>query len=131
MHDAADAIAMLAAVGIPVRKRAYGFTISHPEMAGTNRSFASCSCEHDTSISMGVYVNETPPVVWFCRFDFTEMAILITESYRQLPKSASRADIVSQMRSLDALYDYDQLESRIEEWKKEFAIRFPNNSKLQ
>ena len=36
MHDAGDAIAILTAAGIPVREEAYGFSVTHPELAERN-----------------------------------------------------------------------------------------------
>ena len=129
MHDVADAIAAITAAGITVRVQAYGFSVSHPELNERSRNFIECGCEHDSSISMSVFVDELPPVVWFFRFDFLEMALLITESYRRSIPNASRSDIISQMRCVDSEYNHDELDRRIDKWQQEFHLRFPSNTR--
>ncbi|PZD70539.1 hypothetical protein C1752_10968 [Acaryochloris thomasi RCC1774] len=129
MHDVDAAIAVMTEAEIPACEKAYGFSVMHTDLVKSSRNFAECGCEHDGSISMSVYVDEMPPVVWFFRFDFREMACLITESYRRLSSNASRAEIISQMRLVDAEYNHDELDARINEWQKEFERRFSNGTR--
>jgi len=116
-HDLGDAISLLERQSIPVQEQAYGFSISHPELVGGAREFACCGCEHNYSISISLFTDELPPVVWFYRFDYREMAQFIADAYTACPYQ-SRVEIVAAMRAIDRNYDPDELESRIKTWCK-------------
>ncbi|MEM6433974.1 MAG: hypothetical protein AAF773_08990 [Cyanobacteria bacterium P01_D01_bin.115] len=115
-HGIADTIVLLRDASVPVQEQAYGFSISHPDLTDEDRPFGCCGCEHDWSISLSMFTNESPPVVWFVRFDFCEMARFLADAYAKCSANPTREEILKSMRTLDADYDRDGLESRIKEW---------------
>lgn len=115
-HGIDDAIAILRNALVPVQEQAYGFSVSHPDVDDEDRPFGCCGCEHNWSIGLSVFTKESPPVVWFFRFDFVEMAHFIADAYANCSSNPAREEILKSMRTLDAEYDEDELQSRIEEW---------------
>lgn len=112
MADIGEAFQILQNANIPSKKTAYGFCLQHKEMA--NNNFAECGVEHDFSISMSVNIAENPPVAWFFRSSFIEMAEFVVAAYSKTGmKDPSRSAIINSMRSIDATYDDTELNKRI------------------
>ncbi|HWA27993.1 MAG TPA: hypothetical protein VG734_20240 [Lacunisphaera sp.] len=120
LQDVPDAIRKLREASIPVVERAYGFSLDHPEWTDHYHGFAHCGCEHDGSISLAVRVHENPSIAHFFRFDLLEMADFIIAAYHHTPVKAAASVIVSAMKDEDARYDYDALESRLVQWRRDF-----------
>ena len=118
--DIPDAIRRLQESGVPVVERAYGFALEHPEWRETRRYFGECGCEHDGSISLVVHADELPPIVRFFRFSFVEVADLVEAAYGRVPPDAASETIVAALRAVDATYDHDDLDRRLEQWQQEF-----------
>lgn len=118
MTDCEHAIALLRSASIQVEVTDYGFRISHFELNG--RAFAECGLDNDSSISLSVTTEESPPVIWFFRKDFKEMAELLVASYDAAGgPAASRAELVAAMRRLDQDYDDTELNRMTEAFLRE------------
>lgn len=112
MDDVEHAIILLRNSGIPVEKQAYGFCLKHKDL--TEHDFAQCGMDNDGSISMSVNVDETPPVTWFFRMSFVEMAEFIIDAYDGIKNTKlTRNNIVKSMRELDENYDDTELDRMI------------------
>jgi len=83
MNDAKQAINLLRNNDVLVEARAYGFSIQHHELADCD--FAHCGFDNDGSISLSVNIDEDPPVQWFFRVSFIEMAKFILKWPNSLP----------------------------------------------
>ncbi len=115
MNDAEQAISLLRGNSVPVEERAYGFSLQHHELADCD--FAQCGFDNDSSISLSVDINEDPPVQWFFRISFTEMAEFIVATYQATKQpTPSRKDIVKSMRALDKDYDDRELDKMTEQF---------------
>ena len=112
-----DAVALMLEADIPARKQCYGFTISHPDKS----KFCSCGDDHDYRIHLRISTNKFPPLVNFCRFDFAEMAQFVINAYSQCQPNPSCEEILESMRSIDAKYDHQALETRVVEWCKQMT----------
>lgn len=119
LEDAEAAINAIRSAGIPVRERAYGFALDHPDCA-SEHSFAECGCEHDGSISLAVRADELPPIVHFFRFDMHEMAAFIVEAYQRAGVDADSESLLWSFRELEASYDQAALDVRLAQWQTEF-----------
>jgi hypothetical protein len=105
MHDYYfyEGIKILQSASIPVAETAYGFSIHHPELRNSGENFAECGIEHDSSVSLSVR-NETPPIAWFFRVNFCEMANFILRAYKISGNQATRTGLIHTMRDLDKEY---------------------------
>ncbi|WP_321489122.1 hypothetical protein [uncultured Hyphomonas sp.] len=98
------AVAYLRRCGVDAVRTDYGFRILLPEISG--RTFADCGMDNDSSISLSVNTDESPPVIWFFRKDYLEMADFIAQAYAGCGDGApTRAAIVRVMRALEKTYD--------------------------
>jgi len=87
----------------------YGFRVWHAELK--DHAFMECGMDNDSSISLSVKMDESPPVIWFFRKDIMEMADLIVASYNNAcGPSSSRAKITAALRERDNDYDDTDLE---------------------
>ena len=118
MTDCELAIAMMTEASIEVEATDYGFPIPHYELNG--RAFAECGHDNDSSISLSVTTEDSPPVIWFFRKSFTEMAEFLIASYDAAGSPAvSRAVLVAAMRRLDQDYDDTDLKLMTEAFLRE------------
>ncbi|MEP3890405.1 MAG: hypothetical protein ABJN69_08045 [Hellea sp.] len=107
--DVKDAISLMRGLAIPVETTPYGFSVKHSALS--DQDFAQCGVDNDSSISMSVNVDEDPPVKWFFRMSFLEMAHFIVDAYAATGKAKpARQDIVNAMRVLDDAYDETELD---------------------
>lgn len=98
------AVAYLKRCGVEAVQTDYGFRVLHPEFS--DRTFADCGMDNDSSISLSVNTDESPPIIWFFRVDFMEMANFIAQAYEHCGDVArTPAAIVSAMRALEKTYD--------------------------
>lgn len=106
MNSATDAIKLLQGHGIPVEEKAYGFCLTH---AGDD--FAQCGIDNDSSTSISVDLGQ-PPVQWFFRISFLEMAEFIAAAYLATQaETPTKEDILRCMQSLDKGYDAAALDA--------------------
>ena len=118
MTDREHAVALLKGASIQVEVTDYGFRISHAEHS--ERAFAECGLDNDSSISLSVATEESPPVIWFFRTSFTEMAEFLVASYDAAGgPAASRAVLVAEMRRHDQDYDDTALKLMTEAFLRE------------
>lgn len=104
MSESDKAIKNMRTASIDAVKTDYGFALRHHD--SPSESFAQCGYEHDGSISMSVTTEDSPPVHWFFRLSFSEMARLIIAAYASLQeKTHLRRDILDALKKQDALYD--------------------------
>lgn len=98
------AVAYLKRCGVEAVQTDYGFRVLYPEFS--DRIFADCGVDNDSSISLSVNTEESPPVIWFFRKDYLEMANFIAQAYEHCGDVApTPAAIVSAMRALEKTYD--------------------------
>jgi len=115
MNDVEQAIIFLRDADIAVEAQAYGFSLKHSEL--TDRDFAQCGFDNDSSISLSVNIDEDPPVSWFFRISFVEMAKFIAAAYQATGKpDPSRKNIIKSMRALDKIYDDTELNEMTEQF---------------
>lgn len=108
MNDCETAISLLEAASIPVEATDYGFRIRLPE--APVRNLAECGVDNDSSISISIDTDETPPAIWFFRKSYLEMAEFLVASFGAVGgHAASRAEIVDALRRLDQDYDEKEL----------------------
>lgn len=111
MHE--RAVAKLKQAGILAKMTDYGFRIYLPE--DPDRLYADCGMDNDSSISMSVSVDETPPVAWFFRKDFQEMTDFIISAYAATNmQNPSRTAMITSLRKLDRSYDDTELRKMTE-----------------
>ncbi len=111
MNDIGEAVSILQRANIPSKETTYGFSLQHKEI--TDNNFAECGVEHDFSISMSVNIAEKPPVAWFFRLSFIEMAKFVVAAYKKTKEiEPSRSDIINSMRIIDEEYDDTELTKR-------------------
>ncbi|MES2709164.1 MAG: hypothetical protein V4726_21390 [Verrucomicrobiota bacterium] len=120
LEDSPEAIRRLRELGVPVQERAFGFSLEHSDWPDAWRRFADCGCEHDFSISLSVSADESPPVVWFFRFDMLEMVDFISSAYRLAADGATSTALLAAFRADDSRYDHNALERRLEQWQRDF-----------
>ncbi|WP_065383322.1 hypothetical protein [Hyphomonas sp. ND6WE1B] len=102
------AVAYLRRCGVDAEQTDYGFRILHPELS--DRTFADCGMDNDSSISLSVNTDESPPVIWFFRKDYLEMADFIAQAYASCGDAApTQAAIASAMRAIEKTYDHTAL----------------------
>ena len=119
-EDAPEAIRRLRELGVPVQEQAFGFSLEHPDWPEERRRFADCSCDNDYSISLSVRAGDSPPVVWFFRFDMLEMVDLIAAAYQQAGDAATSTALLAAFRAEDSRYDHDALEGRLVQWQRDY-----------
>jgi hypothetical protein len=117
--DLDQAIAILRENGL-CAKKAYGFSIRHEKMQ-EGQEFMQCGLDNDFSISLWVHSNEDPPIVWFFRFSFIEMADFIVAAYSRAGIAAGIDQIMRSLREEDDKYDHADLQRRL---KEEFRFGF-------
>jgi hypothetical protein len=122
LDDDDGPLAKMRSASIPVQGQCYGFSIDHPELQEVRRHFGECGAEHDFSISLSLLVEESPPNVWFFRFDVDEMVALLVEAYSRCSTNPSRAEIVAAIRAVDSTYDHDHLEDRLSRLRAECGM---------
>lgn len=106
MNNATDAIKLLQDRGIPVEEKAYGFCLTH---AGDD--YAQCGIDNDSSTSISIDLGQ-PPVQWFFRVSFLEMAEFIAVAYQATQaETPTKEDILQSMQGLDKRYDAAALDA--------------------
>lgn len=104
MTECENAIALLKAASVPAEATNYGFRVRLADAPA--RAFAECGMDNDSSISMSIESDEMPPVIWFFRKDYLEMAQFLVASFDAAGvETASRAELVAALRRLDQDYD--------------------------
>lgn len=113
------AVAYLRRCGVDAVQTDYGFRILHPELS--DRIFADCGMDNDSSISLSVNADESPPVIWFFRKEYLEMADFIAQAFAGCGDGApTRAAIVRAMRALEKTYDDTALREMTAAFLNEF-----------
>lgn len=107
MRDEKKAIAYLQSHGIAVEERAYGFCLL------LDGDFAECGMDNDSSISISIDLGQ-PPVHWFFRVSFLEMAEFIVKAFEKLCKKPTREQAYQAMKILDQNYDASALDAKTE-----------------
>ena len=124
MNDYFESIKILQDAAIPVTQTAYGFSLCHSTLNDSDRNFAECGVEHDSSISMSVR-DGSSQAWWFFRIDFREMAYFILSAYKNAGNQATREDLLHEMKELDKKYNNVELEKHISEYIRKIESRHP------
>ncbi len=113
-YDVHDAIRDLRAAGLDVESRAYGFHLSHHDLAGAYEG--ECGSEHDWSIALSLRVHDAP-VRWFFRYSLREMALFLMASYVQVCNGET-VSLIDALEHADRDCDQQELEQRLRSLRK-------------
>lgn len=109
MNSSKNAVEELCRHNIRAENTDYGFRIAHDDVV--DRSFAECGMDNDSSISISLTSEDGPPVSWFFRKDYQEIADLIIAAFEKAGgPEAQPSAIIAAMKTVDKDYDDTELE---------------------